>query len=883
MAAPLGGFARALQPLPIVALIAWAAHPFSVPRPRDVDRSAALASAVAAHGLSVQARTVRWLDEPSGFFDSLFSRPRAVFVAQYGTGRSDIWLARSRLAPSGRLIDVVGVYNITRTSAVHERELTVNGARAAWVVAGRDTVYRVELADFGGEAAAETRQWSRLARNQHAVTNWQSYGQAEGIARRSFRLDPAAKRVSLTLDPHGLTIAADDARIGIPHRQGQRISGERFAQETPRETGQPGNLITWAVDRARQAEWFGDERLQLVKAVAYAGLDIADRLWGAVSRDDSAEQIAHELGGVELDRLPEYDAPEISWPPPPLELVLPNPIPGEGRWFPLDNDPFVRTNPGAPPAFVTSFVRTDADREHSRIFVTLWDPRQVDLFMVPGTEEPQTATGETGSGKLPRDEKILSRLVAAFNGAFQSTHGDFGMMVDGAVIVPPKPYAATVARLEDGSVGFGTWPESEAVDPSVVAFRQNLTPLVVDGEINPYERVWWGGIPPDWDDETRTVRSGLCLTREGYVAYFYAAKVDHVHLGKAMQSARCAYGLHLDMNQGHTGLEFYRVDREAELAPLPFRPDPVWQYEAPVPDMPGWRFRSRRMITTTQLQGFPRYIRRSQRDFFYLTLKHVLPGHDLPVSGAAVGGEGKWTVTGLPQHGWPYALATTWLRPDPSRPEAKVRIVKVDPAAVRPATSARTESPIVVSLEPEAPADVPRAALYFDAGHFAIRTQPAPAGQLLAGSPDAGPNTLAAAGIDGDGVLVYAEVTTAAERGRDGVLLARALQASGCAPPFVFFGSVGRIALGGVTDLSGHPVSVNPQAVHLVRVARPAARRVFESTPVVARRKWLPLQQQTRFFESLGPDEASGSSGSPPPSLSIQTVSAKPPDTRQLE
>ena len=58
---------------------------------------------------------------------------------------------------------------------------------------------------------------------------------------------------------------------------------------------------------------------------------------------------------------------------------------------------------------------------------------------------------------IPRDPEIMKRLLGAFNGAFQSTHGDYGMQVDGALIVPPKPYAATVARTSgfSGAIGSG--------------------------------------------------------------------------------------------------------------------------------------------------------------------------------------------------------------------------------------------------------------------------------------------------------------------------------------------------------------------------------------------------------------------------------------------
>jgi hypothetical protein len=51
-------------------------------------------------------------------------------------------------------------------------------------------------------------------------------------------------------------------------------------------------------------------------------------------------------------------------------------------------------------------------------------------------------------------------VVGASNAGFQAQHGEFGMMADGVVYLPPKPYAATVAVLRDGTTAFGTWPET---------------------------------------------------------------------------------------------------------------------------------------------------------------------------------------------------------------------------------------------------------------------------------------------------------------------------------------------------------------------------------------------------------------------------------------
>ena len=136
--------------------------------------------------------------------------------------------------------------------------------------------------------------------------------------------------------------------------------------------------------------------------------------------------------------------------------------------------------------------------------MTLWDPRQVALHMEAGTVEPISATGEHGSGLIPRVPEVMEHVVAAFNGGFQAQHGEYGMQANGIEYLPPKPYAATVVELRDGSNGFGAWPDSAAVPDDVIGMRQNLTALVENGKFNPWGRTWWGGAPPGWPDQIHT-------------------------------------------------------------------------------------------------------------------------------------------------------------------------------------------------------------------------------------------------------------------------------------------------------------------------------------------------------------------------------------------
>jgi hypothetical protein len=848
-----------LRPLPvlIVGALLLVRSADSTAAAAESELTRALAVALAADGLSVNPAEVFWVDAPPGMLASRVERPRAVVRAQRADEPADIYVVSVQLSPEQRLLAVTGRYNLSDTSAVDERQLVLGGERAAWVIAGAGRTHSVEYADLRGEPEPSTNGVTTVVRWQNRLKNLQDTGQLSGVLRRSFRLDPAAERVTLRFSDAHLQVDADTRKISIPTENGGAIQGERYLREQKRHRAPPGNLVTWSVDRVRAMPWFGNDRMQLVKAVAFMGLDWIERVVGALTGDDGSQRVADELGEL-VDRAPiEHTDPETGWPPAAMDPMLSPALEGEGKWRPLGDDPFIQTNPNAPAPFVTSFIRTDRKRSYSQIFVLLWDPRQTAIHCMSGTVEPKSATGETGPGLVPRRPEVIGRLVAGFNGGFQATHGEFGMMADGVVYLPPKPYSATVAELADGTTAFGTWPNDETVPDEIVSFRQNMTPLVMDGTINPYKRDWWGGVPPGWTDESRTTRSALCLTSDNFVAYLYGASIDADHLALAMQRARCVYGMHLDMNPGHTGLEFYKVGRD--LPGLDRRLDPKWEAEGAVSGMDGWRFRGRRMLRYMGLMNFPRYIDREARDFFYLTLRPLLPGADVtPPITPAEPGEGKWLVKGLPHHGWPYAIATSWLRPEKSRPETKLRLLRVDPKTVRIAAGTDGDEQLVVSLRSALPGLAGAPSLWLGPRQFSIaETAPDSAARhVTAGRWPGKPGSAAAGlGVDRDGMLVYAEVVTAREPAADGKLLERVLGELG-ATEIMLLEQPLDATLGGDRDLAGHPATRAQAGTRLIRQSSPGARRIFSDTEIVAPKVWHPLQaRRVRYFRKPKSDE----------------------------
>jgi hypothetical protein len=397
----------------------------------------------------------------------------------------DIYYLDARVSGSS-VIDVYSLTNNTRTSSADETLLVGARAFAAYAAKVGDAYDAVVLVDTRGEAPELTRSWPWYAKLQNAITNYQDTGRGRAFGMRRYRL--AAPASALSLQPaHGLLHASVDGQplVISPFRDGPALGAE-LAKFERANKGQPGT-ITWVVDTVRRVPAIGRAPIEWLEHTVFGVTDRITRAYHEFVKTDTAAEVKQALSGSHLpgasaptpvvepivnaehagvvvaDTLaPELpEVPEnIGWPPAALTPVLPvsqatDKVAGEGAWLPVENDAFVASNANGPPLFYQTFIRVDPKRVYTRVYVTMWDPRQVQLGMVMGTKEPESATGETGNGMIPRDAYVMSHLVGAFNGGFQAMHGEFGMMAGKRVYLPPKPFAATVAVFEDGTTGMG--------------------------------------------------------------------------------------------------------------------------------------------------------------------------------------------------------------------------------------------------------------------------------------------------------------------------------------------------------------------------------------------------------------------------------------------
>ncbi|MFT5357421.1 MAG: hypothetical protein ACI9KE_004656 [Polyangiales bacterium] len=684
----------------------------------------------------------------------------------------DLFFVEFRVGSGGSILSYRNLRNLTRTSSADEQQLVLVGeshvAYASYVTGRFDAV---TLIDHRGESPTLTDDWPRRAKVQNSITNFQDSGRREGFGRIRYSLREPVETLELRSD-ETLVVAMGDVVLEIDPSDGTPTRGEELIEVQALERGVPGTL-TWVVDSVRDLSFVGPEPIAWLEHRVFAIKDALQRgYYSVVGGPDTEAEVADELGitdmSVEATRRRAELAvtdPELGWPPATLTPVVRRPARGEGEWVAVVDDPYVRSYPNAPPAFYTTFLQVDPDRPFTRVYVVIWDPRALQFRVMTGTREPESATGATGSGMVPRDPGTLSRVVAGFNGGFQSMHGEFGMMSEGRVYLPPKPWAATVAVHRDGRVSMGSWtdpPEGvrhyreawavQQIPEDMVEFRQNLTSVIEGDEINPWRRWFWGAAPQGDDEQAYIDRSGICLTEEGFMAYFWGKSMGADELGEAMKATRCDRGVHLDMNQRHTAFEFYNVMPTEELPELERRPTADFEFQVDVPRARGWTARGRLLARSMTPMRFPRYIRQDPRDFFYLTQRPLLPGPDLEVEGEALA----FDTTGLPHAGWPHAFA-----------RAKVGdtyLVRIDPsrAIAAPLVDAEsTVTPTTLAYLTEAGAALTGTlTLYAETlligRRYGIGQAPQDARVILAGDSIQASHA-AGIGVDRDGFLVYGE------------------------------------------------------------------------------------------------------------------------------
>lgn len=599
--APLHLRVRAVSLLVATTALATAASaPRESARPDDA-RDRLGASIARATGLRVDALVFeragaqQWRDAVMGC--------TVLFTAAERPGAPrDVWRARVRVTPGGRLLSLRGPANLTLSPLGDDGPLVAEPApdgvtrRVAFVTRAFGVVQSAAV--LAPEAEAPRRLTVGVSNVQSALS-WR------GVARWDVRLDAPVAELTAGFDGGALTLRAPGRswRARVERGEITPASGATLVRQEEVDKA----LVHWAVDTVRAVPWVGPAPIAWLEERVFHARDLARRWryrWlGGAGQATTARASAEAV--VESGRViaaAPRDEGDPTWPPPDIDPPLARSLGrerNEGVW--TDATPaWLRRTPGAPAAFVRTSLRLDAERPYTRIVLLAMDMRQLRLAMQAGVEDPVPLVGPRGDGRIPRDPAVLGRVVGAFNGAFKTEHGEYGMVVDRRVLLPPHRRSATVATLDDGRVAMGSWAESPALPSPVVSLRQNLDPLVADGVENPTRRGLWGFVLGGIE-HMPTVRSGLCMRDDGALMYAWGEETTARLLGRAMRLAGCSYGMHLDMNPGHAMFHFLRVDDLRARR---------WQYAS---------------LASGMHSSGERFLYHSPKDFFYLTLRDHTP------------------------------------------------------------------------------------------------------------------------------------------------------------------------------------------------------------------------------------------------------------------
>ncbi len=502
----------------------------------------------AAKPVQVSPESIQWEPSRGPFGDLVWGR-RVLFLATTGGGLNDVYRAKVRVAPDGSALQVNQWRNLTQTPLGDEGSLVVNDGAALFGTTAYGELQGITVLTLDGSSDLAEGSW--LNRALLSLRAFQEVGDLAGVGRSH-----------VTLAPIGTTeLVVGHDRLSITPDQTQKTEVVQLS----RDNGEfPRNYVR----SVSQQHYGGQYWLHTLVDVVREGVGPAPLEWierNVFQFGDWLKQRQHTSLGPDvvaraIDPKPEDGGKVSVWPPANLEPLLTPSEGGEGVWRPsgyhLAAGAEFTQSPDDPP-FAQTWLRPDAQRPYSRLHLVALDMRRLSLGMEAGYEEPKPKTGPPGRGALTADKNLRERVVATFSGAFKSVHGDYGMMVDGRILVPPQPAAASVVVRRDGWVGLGTWPESTNIPDNVIAFRQNLDPLVANGVANPTQRDEWGLKLAG--GSVVTERSALCRTASGNLYYAWGHELTGESLALGLVASGCDYAVHLDMNPGHAGFVYTSI------------------------------------------------------------------------------------------------------------------------------------------------------------------------------------------------------------------------------------------------------------------------------------------------------------------------------------
>ncbi len=263
------------------------------------------------------------------------------------------------------------------------------------------------------------------------------------------------------------------------------------------------------------------------------------------------------------------NAPAV--PPPRFEAPYPTvATPADGVWIELAEG----RRGEEPPLLAKSIVHPDKKRPFAAVAVVAMDLTRINVRLVAGTTEPlsEKVTLAERPGLVPTNEH--ADLIAVFNGGFKALHGQYGMMLDGKIFLPPRDIACTVGLYRDGTIRIRTWPQISATQSDMVAYRQTPPCLVEQDSLNnklTESTKNWGATV---SGETVIRRSAIGVDASGKTLFYALGEaVTAQSLATAMKAVGARDAAQLDVNYAYPRFLFFdhppAAERRALLSLVP--------------------------------------------------------------------------------------------------------------------------------------------------------------------------------------------------------------------------------------------------------------------------------------------------------------------------
>lgn len=231
-------------------------------------------------------------------------------------------------------------------------------------------------------------------------------------------------------------------------------------------------------------------------------------------------------------------------------------LPGEGVWVTTagsSSRPLVRQTYVRPDTVHTSYLAGVA-----------WMSHRLSFVLHPGYQDPGTR-GFSQPDMIPPNE--YSHLVATFNGGFKLADARGGFYDHGTTIGSLTVGAASFVVYADGHATVGTWGRDVSLTGNVVYVRQNLEPLISNGQIaanvdSNVQSNWGatvGGGYAVW-------RSGIGVTASGDLVYVAGDALTVSSLADLLKRAGSVNAMQLDINKSWVSYMTY-TQRGSHVTP----------------------------------------------------------------------------------------------------------------------------------------------------------------------------------------------------------------------------------------------------------------------------------------------------------------------------